>query len=73
MKTFLPQYNILKVRVLKIMIPQLMHTYIYTKWKVHLVIAKEIMALITNPLLGVCLQALLEQQASPNSLWPCFL
>lgn len=41
MKTFLPQYNILKVRVLKIMIPQLMHTYIYTKWKVHLVIAKK--------------------------------
>lgn len=49
-----------------------MHTYIYTKWKVHLVIAKEIMALITNPLFGVCLQALLEQ-ASPSSLWPCFL
>lgn len=72
MKTFLPQYNIFKVRVLKRMTPQLMHTYIYTKWKVHLVIAKEIMALITNPLFGVCLQALLEQ-ASPSSLWPCFL
>ena len=73
MKTFLPQYNIFKIRVLKRKISQLMHTYIFTKWKVHLVIAKEIMALITNPLLGVCVQALLEQQPSPNSLWPCFL
>jgi len=48
-------------KVLKITIPQLMHMYIFTKWKVPLVIAKEIMALITAAPLGVCLQALLEQ------------
>lgn len=43
--------------VLKIIIPQLMHMYIFAKWKVHLVIAKEIMALITAAPLGVCLQS----------------
>lgn len=48
-------------KVLKIMILQLMHMYIFTKWKVHLVIAEEIMALITTALLGVCLQVLLEK------------
>lgn len=72
MKTSLPQY-MFKITVLKRMIPQLMYTYIFTKWEVHLVIAKEIMSLITAAPLGVRLQALLEQQESPSSQWPCFL
>ena len=72
MKTSLPQC-MSKMKVLKRMIPQLMHTYIFTKWEVHLVIAKEIIALITTAPLGVHLQALLEQQVSPSSQWPCFL
>ena len=46
---------------------------IFTKWGVHLVIAKEIMALITTAPLGVRLQAFLEQHVSPSSQWPCFL
>ena len=72
MKTSLPQY-MFKITVLKRMIPQLMYTYILTKWGVHLVIAKEIMALITTAPLGVRLQAFLEQHVSPSSQWPCFL